>query len=308
MTMTRRSLLGVAMVGLLAGCAAPTVIPAPTTGPASPGPAPAPPRRPPAGPAQTRLTGQTSAPMTRLAHLPVVEASVNGDGPYRFVIDSGSVAPLRVSASLASRLPQVGVVHEGDPNGVGSRQVPIVRIDVARIGEAEFAGVDASVGADLGELRPDGIVGIGLFQELTATLDYPGGILHLAHNLPLADGPHVVGFSREFGVPRISVRAGDATLEADIDTGGPAVLTVPSAAPLPWRGTPTRIGTGRGARGEFEIFAAQLDGDLTIAGWTRRSPTVHIADGLPGASIGAAFLSDYAVTFDGPGGRLALLA
>lgn len=305
MTMTRRTLLGVALTGLLAGCTSP-VTPAPANRPTDPDRTPIPPVRPPTGPAETRLADQTAAPLTRLAHLPAVELRVNGAGPYRFVIDTGSAAPLRVSESLASRLPQVGVVQEAGPTG--PRSSPVVRVDAVGIADAEFAGVEATVGVGLGEIRPDGIIGIGLFQELTATLDYPGGTLHLARNRPVAEGPHVVGFTRPFGVPRISVRAADVTLDADIDTGGPALLTVPSSVRVPLRTTPTRIGTGRGAMGEFEILAAELDGDLSIAGWTRPAPTVHIVDGLPGASIGAAFLSDYAIAFDVPGSRVAFVA
>ena len=305
MTMTRRTLLGVALASLVAGCTSP-VTPAPANRPADPNRTQIPPMRPPAGPAQTRLTGETATSLTRFAHLPAVELRVNGAGPYRFVIDTGSAAPLRVSESLASRLPQIGVVQEPSPSG--PRSVPVVRVDAVGIADAEFAGVDATVGVQLGEIRPDGIIGIGLFQELTATLDYPGNTLHLASNRPVADGPHVVAFTRPFGVPRISVRAADVTLDADIDTGGPALLTVPSAVRLPLRSTPSRIGTGRGAMGEFEILAAELDGDLSIAGWTRSAPMVHIADGLPGASIGAAFLTDYAIAFDVPGSRVAFLA
>jgi hypothetical protein len=267
-----------------------------------------PPRTPPPELASTRLTGSTSVPLIRLRHLMYVKVNVNGRGPYRFVIDTGSAALLRVSPALARglSLPQVGVVQEGDPSGKNPRQVPVVRVASVAIGRALFSGIEASVGSELGEIRPDGIIGLGLFARLTAAIDYRGRTLRLSHAALPVRGRHVVGFTREQGVPQIKIRAADLELSVDIDTGGPAVLTVPASTRLPFQRKPRVIGTGRTATSEFTIRAAPLKGDLSVAGWTKRAPMIHIVDVFPLASLGSGFLRQYVVTFDTPNRRLAL--
>jgi len=46
-------------------------------------------RAPPRAPEQTSLQGETAVPMQLAAHLPAIEARVNGKGPYRFTVDTG---------------------------------------------------------------------------------------------------------------------------------------------------------------------------------------------------------------------------
>jgi hypothetical protein len=232
-----------------------------------------------------------------------VQAMLNGRGPYRFGIDSGSSAPIVLGAELGRDLPQIGSVQQGPPGSQGSPSVPLVRVDSLSIGAAEFSGVEAVVGA--GPPGVDGMIGVLLFEKLTATLDKQHQTLWLS-NSRLSDGPHVVAFTLDHGIPNIDIRAGGKTLTVTVDTGGPGVLDVPTSADLPLRGTPSPAGTGRIVDRTFTISAAPLDGDLVVAGWTRHAPTVRIVDGVPIASIGAGFLDDYAVTFDLPSNRLAL--
>jgi hypothetical protein len=236
-----------------------------------------------------------------------VSATINGHGPYRLAIDSGSAAILRVTPDLAQRLglPQIGVVEERDPSGQGTRPAQIVTVESVAIGSAQFRGVETTVGINLTDSRTGGIIGLGLFEQLLVTLDYPRSALHLTRTAA-RPGPHSVAFTREQGVPRIDIRAGGLGLKADVDTGGPALLTAPSSAGVPLNGQPKPAGKGRTTQGEFDIKTAPLAGELAVAGWTRPSPMVDIIDALPMVSIGAAFLRDYAVTFDMPRGRLLL--
>jgi hypothetical protein len=233
-----------------------------------------------------------------------VQAKLNGRGPYRFGIDSGSSAPLNLGADLARGLPQIGSVQQGAPGGSGSQSVPLVRVDSLTIAAAEFSGVEATSGASFPGL--DGMIGILLFEKLTATLDYQHRTLLLSHQR-LSDGPHAVPCTIEHGIPTIDIRAGGTGLTVTVDTGGPGVLDVPTSARLPLRGTPTPVGTANIGGSTFTIRAAPLNGDLAVAGWTTHAPTVRLVDGVPIASIGAALLHDYAVTFDVPSHRFALI-
>jgi CubicO group peptidase (beta-lactamase class C family) len=266
------------------------------------------PRRLPDAPARTELRGTVAVPLGELKHLVTVRALVNGSGPYRLAIDTGSAEVLRVSARLAKALalPQIGVVRTGDPSGRNAIEVPIVRVGSVTIGAAAFTGIEASVGTRLGSLEPDGIIGLGLFSRVTVQLDYPTRRLRLSNLALPRHGAHIVELRRSNGVPQIAVDAAGKTIWADVDSGGPALLTVPRRLQLPLLEKPRVVGRGRTATNEFEIRAARLAGDLSVAGWTSRRPTIHIVDLFPTASIGAALLRRYAVTFDLPHSRLEL--
>jgi Aspartyl protease len=266
------------------------------------------PRRPPDAPARTELRDTVTVPMGELEHLVTVRALVNGSGPYRLAIDTGSGDLLRVSARLAKALalPQIGVVRSGDPSGTNAVDVPVVRVGSVTIGGATFGGIEASVGTRLGTLEPDGIIGLGLFARVSAQLDYPNRRLRLSNLALPANGAHIVELRRSRGVPQIAVDAAGRRLWADVDSGGPALLTVPRRLQLPLLEKPRVVGRGRTATNEFEIRAARLAGELGVAGWTWQRPTVQIVDLFPTVSIGAALLRRYAVTFDLPHSRLEL--
>jgi Aspartyl protease len=266
------------------------------------------PRRPPDAPARTELRGTVTVPLGELGHLQTVRALVNGIGPYRLAIDTGSADLLRVSTGLARAFafPQTAVVRTGDPSGRNAIDVPVVRVGSVTIGGATFRGIAASVGTRLGSLEPDGIIGLGLFARVTAQLDYPRRRLRLSKRALPRNGPHIAALRRPHGVPQIAVDAAGKTLWADVDSGGPGLLTVPRRLQLPLLEKPRVVGRGRTATNEFEIRAARLAGELGVAGWTWRRPTIHIVDLFPTASIGAALLRRYAVTFDLRHSRLEL--
>jgi predicted aspartyl protease len=268
------------------------------TAPAA-GDAAGPPRRP-AGPERIELPRSVRVPVARIGHQIGVQARVNGKGPFRFVIDTGSAASLRVSPRLASalHLETIGTALMSDPSGRNPKPVRLVRVGSVGIGAARFSGIEASVGTRLGPAEPAGIIGLPLFSRLTVTLDYPGGELELSRRPLPPGGAHVVDFTLDRGVPQIGVKAAGVRLRVDVDSGSPAFLTVPSSAMVPLSGKPKVVGKGRSAGGEFQIRAAGLSGDFSIAGWSHTRPSIHIVDAFPAASIGSQLLSGYRVTFD----------
>src|SRR5206468_8127055 len=113
--------------------------------------------------------GDTSAPLTPMEHLMAVNATVNGKGPFRFVIDSGAAGKLRVSPELAKELAleQVGEALTGDPSGKNTQTRPVVRLASIDLGALHFADVDATVSAGGGPAQADGVIGLGLFGDRT---------------------------------------------------------------------------------------------------------------------------------------------
>jgi Aspartyl protease len=232
---------------------------------------------------------------------------VNGKGPYRFVIDSGAAGLMRITSALQQTLglAKVGEAQVGDPSGKNMQTRAIVHLDSVTIDAAQFSGVDAVVG-DIED--GDGVISLNLFAGLTATLDYPKSQLRLSLQPLPASAPHVVAFTAGRGVPQIAVDIAGSSRTVDVDTGSPALLSIPSEwmKSIPFSGEAVVVGHGRTVTNEFEIRAAELKGELRVAGYSESNPRVDIVDLFPVANLGSRFLRQYAVTFDMANNRLAL--
>jgi hypothetical protein len=266
-------------------------------------------RRAPAGPVTTELTRDVAAPLAMSGHLATVEARLDGKGPFRFAIDSGSSGMLRITPAMqqALQLATLGEAQVSDPSRKRVVKRPIVKVGAVEIAGARFTGVEATVGDSLGGDGLSGVIGLGLFGALTATLDFPGQELRLTRR-PLAPGDHVVPFTADRGIPVIEVQLAALTTPVDVDTGSPGLLSIPAAwsPKLAFTGEPRVVGKGRTTTSEFDIRAAPLRGDLRVAGHTQPTPTIELIDHFPVANLGSRFLRQYAVTFDMPNRRLAL--
>jgi predicted aspartyl protease len=281
---------------------------APVSGPAGSPDANAGMRPQPSGPEHTELAQPVAVPLAAMQHQLTVEATVEGQGPYRFALDTGFPGLLQVSPELAQSLglEQTGTMRAGDPGGQAAQEVPLVRVGTVAIGSATFSGIEAIAGAGLPEIAPDGVIGLRLFSGLTATLDYPSRQLRLSDEALPRSGEHVVAFNAERGVPQVEVDAAGVTVLADVDTGGPAALTVPSDTDLTFQSEPELVRQGRTNNSQFDVRSGTLAGDLRIAGWSLPNPTVEVVDAIPVASVGAALLRRFVVTFDLANARLAL--
>ena len=76
---------------------------------------------------------------------PYVMVTINGKGPYRFVIDTGTGADAFVSPELADELhlPTAAEAVLSDPSGQGGQRTPIVLLTSLELAGVEFNGVKA---------------------------------------------------------------------------------------------------------------------------------------------------------------------
>jgi CubicO group peptidase (beta-lactamase class C family)/predicted aspartyl protease len=266
--------------------------------------------RPPSGPDTVRISGPVAVPLTRVRHLLVVEAKVNGKGPFRFTVDSGAAGMIRVSESIAESLAleKMGEAISGDPSGKNSQRVSIVRVRSVEIGGAEFGGVEATVERGPSPEGTDGVIGLGLFDTLTVALDFRKPELRLTTEPLPAGDPHVIAFTTERGIPVIEIDVAGTKMKVDVDTGSPALLSVPTewSKRMTFAGEPHIVGHARTTANEFDILGADLKGDISVAGYPASNPTVDIVDLFPVANVGSRFWKDYVVTFDLKNKRLGL--
>lgn len=261
-------------------------------------------------PERARLPAAPFAlPMQLRGPSPVVEVRVNGQGPFRFLLDTGAKGAARVDRSLVERLglAVTGEALGGDPTGRPEARMQTVELDSLELGPARFEGVpalsrDYNLGAP--DLPPiDGVLGWHLFAGLALTLDFPGRELRVdpAPYQPPAGARTCALTSSADEVPSVHVRIGGIELEdVVLDTGKMGGLGVPSdvLAKLQLLAEPTIVGRGRTVTGEFEVLRARVAGSLELCGVERVEPWVDSVPAMPRAVLGAGALAELVVTLD----------
>ena len=261
---------------------------------------------------------ETSVPLLYEGNHPVVEAKVNGKGPFRFILDTGTSSTV-ISPSLFNELrpPVLGEDRVGSPGGSAIR---VKRINIAEIslGDATLAGVtahsyeygDLFTSGDKKNPAPRGLLSSGLFSELLVTFDHPRKRLVLRRGeLPEPDGRETFAYDPREPLPKLGIEVAGTSAEVYLDSGAAWGLALPMkyAETLPLEEAPVVVGKGILVDREFKILAAKLKGMLKVGRYTVENPQLQFYETrTPVGSLGYEFLSNYAVTLDRQNGRIRL--
>ena len=244
-----------------------------------------------------------TVPIELLYDKPYVAVMVNGHGPFRFLVDTGTGAQALVSPELANQLalPMVGHARLTDPSGLGEQRSEIVLMKSVTIGGAGFAEVKAIRHKLYGDAENcQGVLGFKLFKDYLLTLNFPQRRLTLGRGALEEDGSgSVIPFRMPDGVPVVALRVGGQRLEAQLDSGGTGLsLPEPVAAHLKFQSTPIAFGNGESLATRFHIKAARLRPDVRLGRYTFRQAFVEINPAFPLVNVGSTPLGKFVVTFD----------
>jgi predicted aspartyl protease len=263
-----------------------------------------------------------SAPMELIHDKPYVAVMINGKGPFRFVVDTGTGAEALITPELADELalPKAGQVRLTDPSRQGQQRTQLVLIDSLTVAGVEFTGVKAMrhslAGQDAanqygpsqdgfgGGGSCQGLLGFTIFRDYLLTLDYPNHRLTLVTGRLDPDaGPEqqrtVVPFRMPDGVPIARLDIGGLQVDALLDTGGDG-LSLPDrlAAQLKFAIGPTPFANGQSLSTRFQVRAGKLDADVRLGRYTFSRPFVEINPAFPLANFGSCPLQKFSLTFD----------
>ena len=252
----------------------------------------------------TEQTREHSAEMDQRFGKPYVLVTINGRGPYRFILDTGTGGEVLITPELASELalPATGHATLSDPSGEGSKKVPVVLIDTLDVAGVQFNTIEAvehTLKAEAGQA--DGLLGVALFKDYLLTLDFPNRRLRLSTGELSTDGEKsVLPFRMTSGVPVVQLQVGTGmAVQALLDSGG-AGLEIPEqvALRLKYDVDPVAFAVGRSICTTFQIKAAKLGEDVKLGRYTFRHPVVQIHSAFPIANFGAWAMQGFAITFD----------
>lgn len=237
--------------------------------------------------------------------MPTIEVRVNGKGPFKFGIDTGSRGHARADVSLvkALGLTSAGGVTAGDGAG-RTAALNLVRLDSVEIGGVVLRDIMAPSRDYNGRRtanRIDGILAFDLFANYLLTLDFPKRELRItAGALPEPDGKRVHAYQPFRGGISLPVRVGDVTMPAHLDTGFDSAFTLPLslAAKMPLGAAPAVSGRFQLVASQITVSTAPVAGPVTFAGWDVRIPTLDFWDIYEHANVGSLLLSQFAITID----------
>ena len=234
---------------------------------------------------------------------PYVMVTVNGKGPFRFVIDTGTGGQALVTSALADQLalPVVGQARLSDPSGQGNQRAQILLIDSLNVAGVEFTGVKAiRHGLAAEDEDCQGLLGFTLFRDYLLKLDYPNQRMTLALGALAPDGESaVLPFRMPDGVPIAPLRIQGRRVEAQIDSGGIG-LSLPRqlASQLKFSSDPVAFAMGESLSTRFQVMAGRLGSDVHLGWYTFEQPFVEVNPAFPLANFGACAMQNFAITFD----------
>jgi len=252
-----------------------------------------------AGPVASLISpDSTAVPIELLdGDRPVVSVTLNGRGPYRLAVETGSPDVLLTPQVVDSlRLPPARA-SEADS---------LFRLDSLRIGDVVVGRLSVGQDRALTRLGVDGVLGLDAYAGLLLTIDYPAAQLILTKGtLPAPDGREVLQAVRVGPFMGVSVDAGGTREIGVIDTqGGMLFQAVPEAADRMKFAAPPRV-VGRaivGGGAPVEVKAARLAGDLKIGRHVFHQPTIAVHPLPPDIpsrmTIGTQALRHFRLTID----------
>lgn len=245
-----------------------------------------------------------SEKMEELYGKPYVMVTINGQGPFRFIIDTGTGAEALVSPALADQLglPTVGHANLSDPSGQGGKRVPILLIESLELAGVKFENVHAVQSGFFAESGTcQGLLGFTLFRDFLLTLDFPGRVVTLANGTLTPDGGKtVLPFRMPQGVPLASLKVdGLEPVEAQLDSGGGGLVIPESmAVQLKYDVPPVLFASGQSVATCFKLKVAKLDADVKVGRYTFTHPVVEIHPAFPLVNFGSPPMQKFAITFD----------
>jgi predicted aspartyl protease len=222
--------------------------------------------------------------------LPLVEAKLNGAGPYKLLVDSGAnVTLLQMRVADELKLP---VLRPGETS-------KLVSLESLQIGDARFR--DLVVGVRSWGENIDGVIGFNLFANCLLTMDYPRQKIILKKGvLPPVNEKDIFSYSLIDRCPGIELIIGNQRKVLLIDTGAVQGVVIPDVLASKLRfagGLVPGPNLSTFYTPKSRAMVGRLSGSIRIGIHEISEPTIYIwSEEVP--IIGSGLLQDFVLTFD----------
>jgi hypothetical protein len=241
--------------------------------------------------------------MELLANRPIVRATINGQGPFAFLLGSEDQRSI-VDPELADTLklkPAKGATELTVDLGFGPAhtfKAAVVVEDIARLT------------TDFGKAtKPRGVLSLTMWKDQLVTVDYSQWKVMLEPGtLPEPNGTDVFVLTPagEFTMP---LTIAEQALECRVDPlfAGGLILPSAAAATLQMVGQPKDAGTVKTRAGALRVLETRLATNVTLGPVEVKTPIVFLADRGDTPIVGTPWLGRFLVTYDLANARVRLL-
>jgi len=259
--------------------------------------------------------GSKDVPLGDFHGRPVVDVTIAGQGPFKFILDTGADVSV-IDHALAERLELKTIAEEeiGSPLGgtVPAQRKRLSEVDVSGVslGDIEALAIDL-VSVIGGGDAPVGVLASATFEGRSLIFDFVQWRLTVSEELlPDANGVDVVEFCSTSGKPSLNVDVAGQRHCVNLDTGSPSLLVLPLAAAesLSLDAEPAVRGRARLVGAEVEILGARLEGKLRVGGMSLENPQLTFMETAPVGNLGQSFLRQAELTVDHTNRRLRVRA
>lgn len=257
----------------------------------------------------------SSVPLGNWHGRPVVDLTIAGEGPFRFILDSGAGVTV-IDHALADRfeLEELGETEIGSPIG-GTVPAQRLKLQDLRLGNIDLGPVEA-LDMDLAGVigsgdSPVGVLATSDLGERSLVFDFAGDRLSVSDSLlPPANDADVFDFCSPEGKPSLNIQVGGRQHCVHLDTGSPSLLMLPLSVAdgLSLADKPAVRGRARLVGAEVDVWGARLDGELRIGEIVLRDPDLSFIETAPVGNIGQGFLRNVELTLDHTNRRLRVRA
>jgi PDZ domain-containing protein/aspartyl protease len=268
-------------------------------------------------------TPAAEIPLAVIADHIYTEASVNGTGPYQFIVDTGGVNLIDVSLveQLSLKITGTEAGHGTGPGTIETGKTTVDRLTLGKITFARqpFYTFDFRQLYAGGGMKMMGMVGGALFREYVTCIDFSHNVIDLIESARFDGHRAGSGLAMSIKQSEITVHGSFDGIPGvfQIDTGSPTTLTL--AAPFVaqhqlLKRFPRHVETSSGGVGGSMREYTVRGRDLALGAEQIQNPITALADVSKGklarsdlsGNIGIGALKRYIVTFDFPGKRLFL--
>ncbi len=227
---------------------------------------------------------------------PLVEVTVNGEGPYEFPLDIGASGIGRINKPLHDELDFPIAGTEMNSDGINTREEKTVKVNELKFGSIVIEDTELIMrdyGAPI-----SGILGRGFFADKTLSIDFPNEQVILSDEPLDPNSENALPYERPFWVKG---KIGEADAEFSLDTGSSGGFVFPKSFltknNIEYEETGV-VKEGRRTNTKVKLVEAKLLDDVTIGGITFSQPVVLVNDQLNEINVGAKVLKDYSITID----------
>lgn len=259
-------------------------------------------------PQQTTLAAdRVELPTVKVSEWLLIDARINGAGPFRLGVDTGTTWLVLSSAVMreAALKPLTFSGHE--MIGVlGSMKATAARVERLEAGGLKLEGVVASIGSESdfanfrrAGLRLDGFLGMAALKDAVLEMDFARGQVSVAKpgTQPYSPAAAVEYRLNQGGIPEVTVDVNGKPVTVVIDTGWNGIMSLPDLDGLPLVFPKIRldgvgrigIGSARGGRAE----QGQLKGEVRLGSVIWRNPPL-----IKGRKLGAGAFADFNLAID----------